>query len=145
MDTLVVPQGELALERYPVRKNERLRAWDAADEYLLNHVSGTDGEAVDLSGALLVVNDGSGAISVALAEHHPQMLSDSFLSHRATELNLAANGFDPDAVELLGSFDPPAERLDVLLIKIPKSLALLEDQLRRIAPRLHNRSVVVGA
>lgn len=27
----------LLLGRYPARKNETLQAWDAADEYLINH------------------------------------------------------------------------------------------------------------
>ena len=36
MDTLLcVPQGEFTLKRLPPRKRELLRAWDAADEYLL--------------------------------------------------------------------------------------------------------------
>ena len=35
MEILHVPQGEFRLTRYPKRKKELLRAWDAADEYLL--------------------------------------------------------------------------------------------------------------
>jgi hypothetical protein len=33
---MTVPQGEFRLERNP--KNDLLRAWDAADEYLLHQV-----------------------------------------------------------------------------------------------------------
>ena len=35
--------------------------------------------------------------------------------------------------------------IDVLLVKIPRSVALLEDELRRVAPLLHDESIVVGA
>ena len=38
MENLHVPQGEFQLFRYPKRKKELLRAWDAADEYLLNYI-----------------------------------------------------------------------------------------------------------
>ena len=31
MERLTTPQGTFELERYPVRKNETLRAWDAAE------------------------------------------------------------------------------------------------------------------
>ena len=37
MEILKIPQGEFQLSRYPGRKKELLRAWDAADEYLLNY------------------------------------------------------------------------------------------------------------
>jgi hypothetical protein len=40
METVLsVSQGTFDLQRLPQRKNEKLRAWDAADEYLLAHVS----------------------------------------------------------------------------------------------------------
>jgi 16S rRNA (guanine1207-N2)-methyltransferase len=39
METLLkVPQGQFILQRLPQRKNETLRAWDAA-EYLLNYLA----------------------------------------------------------------------------------------------------------
>ncbi len=45
---------------------------------------------------------------------------------------------------LLTTQDEPPARIDVLLVRIPKSLALLEDQLHCLAPRLHRDSVVIG-
>ena len=37
------------------------------------------------------------------------------------------------------------DRIDLLLVKVPKNLALLDDQLRRLRPHLHEGSVVIGA
>ena len=39
METLIVQQGEFQLARYPLRQKETLRAWDAADEYLLKQIA----------------------------------------------------------------------------------------------------------
>src|SRR4051812_15504861 len=118
-----VPQGEFELQRYPTRPNETLRAWDAADEFLLRHLAATTEWAG--VGELLVVNDNAGALSTALSVHHPWMLSDSYLAHAATRKNLARNGLDVSTVQLLTSFDRLPLSLDVVLMKVPKSLALL--------------------
>jgi len=156
MATMSVPQGEFDLVRYPSRKNETLRAWDAADEYLLAHLAAPgDAEAsdpadsgvaepVDLSGTVVVVNDASGALAVALAEHRPVSWGDSYLSQLATTQNLERNEIDVEAVSLRSSLDELPERIDVVVLKVPKVQALLEDQLIRLAPRLHADSVVVA-
>lgn len=141
--TLEVPQGRFALGRLPRRRRELLRAWDAADEYLLEYLA----EHSLLRGGvrLLIVNDAFGALAVALSGHRPQSLGDSWLGHEATRQNLAANGIAREAVTLLDSLTPPQGPLDLVLIKVPKTLALLEDELTRIAPALTPQSVVLVA
>ncbi len=131
----------LQLERYPRRARETLQAWDAGDTLLLRHVA----DHVEAAGAILIVNDAWGALTTALAHLNPATLSDSYLSQRGAIENLRRSGGDPAGVQFLSSFDPPPARVDVLLIKIPKSLALLEDQLHRLVPFLHEGSIVVGA
>ncbi|MGW5197535.1 methyltransferase [Streptomyces spiralis] len=138
---MTTPWGELALARFPEDPRDRLRAWDASDEYLLRHLAA---EATDLSGTVVVVGDRWGALVTALAEHGPVQITDSFLGQEATRHNLARNGVEPGAVRLLTTQDPPPGRIDVLLVRVPKSLALLEDQLLRLAPALHEGTVVVG-
>jgi 23S rRNA (guanine1835-N2)-methyltransferase len=137
-----VPQGEFELQRYPTRPNETLRAWDAADEFLLRHLAAT----TEWAGVreLLIVNDNAGALSTALSVHHAWMLSDSYLAHAATRKNLARNGLDVSTVQLLTSFDRLPLSLDVVVMKVPKSLALLEDQLHRIAPQVHEKTVFIA-
>lgn len=142
MDTLSVPQGNFRLARYPELKNRSLRAWDAADVYLLRELY--DSGPLHPGIEVLLVNDRFGALSVALADLRPQMMSDSFLAHRGTELNLRENHRPADAVRLLTSLQPPHGPLDLVIIKIPKTLALLEDQLHRIRPRLTADSRIIG-
>ncbi|GHC32325.1 methyltransferase [Streptomyces cinnamoneus] len=144
MNRFTTPWGELALARFPEDPRDTLRAWDAADEYLLRHLHGTDGEPVDLSGTVVVVGDRWGALTTALAAHRPVQITDSFLTGEATRANLARNGHAAGAVRMLSTRQAPPDRVDVLLIRVPKSLALLEDQLHRLAPAVHEGTVVVG-
>ncbi|MEU2929054.1 methyltransferase [Streptomyces sp. NPDC007251] len=138
---MTTPWGEVELARFPEDPRDRLRAWDAADAYLLRHLAE---EGVPLTGSVVVVGDRWGALVTALAEHRPAQITDSFLTQEATRANLARAGVEPGAVPLLTTQDPPPERVDVLLVRVPKSLALLEDQLLRLAPAVHVGTVVVG-
>ena len=143
MQTLVVPQGKFELARYPHRAKEQLRAWDAADEYLLHYLH-DEGLLAD-EAKLLILNDHSGALTTALAHHQIQTLSDSYLTHQATLANLRHNDLDAKDIRLLSSLAAPTGPLDLVLCKVPKSLAFLEDLLHRIRPYLHANTRIVGA
>ncbi|WP_203992052.1 methyltransferase [Sphaerisporangium rufum] len=144
MNLMRTATGEFELARFPADPRDQLRAWDAADEYLLRHLADIDGEPVDLSGTVVVLGDRWGALATALAAHHPVQITDSYLTQEATRANLARNGVALDAVRLLTTQDPPPGRIDVLLVRVPKGLALLEDQLRRLAPHVHPGTLVAG-
>ena len=135
------PRGEFPLERAHFDPAEPLRAWDAADEYVLAHLhtEGIDG------GRWLVVNDSFGALATALAAHRPASWSDSCVALAATEANLRRNDLDPSAVTLVPSTVEPTGPVDVALVKVPRTLAFLEDELRRLRPHLDARSIVIGA
>lgn len=138
---LITPDGEFELHRYPARKRELLRAWDAADEYLLQKLSGQNLQQQNT----LILNDSFGALAVALHQLSPVSWSDSWLAQRGMRDNLERNGFDPDGVRMLAATQTPDESPALVLIKVPKSLALLEDQLIRLKPLLTEKSrVIVG-
>ncbi|WP_405852646.1 methyltransferase [Streptomyces sp. NBC_00090] len=144
MNRLTTSWGAFTLTRFPEDPRDQLRAWDAADEYLLGHLAET---GTDLSGTVAVLGDRWGALATAVHAAGPGALvqiSDSYLGGQATRANLARAGAAPDAVRLLTTQDPPPERIDVLLVRVPKSLALLEDQLHRLAPAVHEGTVIVG-
>jgi 16S rRNA (guanine1207-N2)-methyltransferase len=148
-DRFTTPWAELALSRFPRDPRDRLRAWDASDDYLLRHLAALTPPP---AGAVVVVGDRWGALTTALAARAAGtgadgpvvQITESYLTREATRANLAANGLAPDAATLLTTRDAPPERIDVLLVRVPKSLALLEDQLHRLAPALHEDSVVIG-
>ncbi|MEE9346096.1 MAG: methyltransferase [Methylococcales bacterium] len=146
MQTLTVPQGSFQLSRFPVRNNEKLRAWDAADEYVLQALE----EYPDVEQqSVLILNDRCGALSIALAETSQlkqlQMMSDSWLAHQALLFNLKNNDRQENSVKLLSSLQVADGLLDLVVIKIPKTLALLEEQLYRIRPNLHDKTRIIGA
>ncbi|TRW90817.1 methyltransferase [Candidatus Methylobacter oryzae] len=140
---LTVAQGEFELNRLPKRPRELLQAWDAADEYLLDTVA----EKLKLpeDARILIVNDSFGALAVALNAFRPHAISDSYLSQQATRLNLAANGLPEHSVSLLNSLDILDGAFDLVLIKVPKTLALLEDELIRLRPHLTASTQVILA
>ena len=142
MEILCVPQGSFRLERYPHNKN--LRAWDAADEYLLQHFSTQIAPHIPVSASVLLVNDSFAALAMVLNNFHCSLWTDSFLSLKALEQNTKLNQCH-NPVKIIYSTDSPDQSYDVVLIKIPKTLALLEDQLARLQPVLTDSTVVVAA
>jgi len=139
--------GSYKLNRYPLRKKETLRAWDAADEYVLNHLA--ENKLPQPDSTLLIVNDGFGGLSVALNNFQPVVMTDSYLSMQAISLNLERNGIAEDAVTVINSLQDPDsvlnKKADIVLIKLPKSLAMLEDQLFRIRPSLDSSTKIIAA
>ncbi|MET9802133.1 methyltransferase [Streptomyces sp. NPDC006368] len=146
MNRLTTSWADAELARFPEDPRDPLRAWDAADEYLLRHLAEEHREGLEAApgGTVAVVGDRWGAVVTSLAALRPVQITDSFLTREATRANLARNGVDEASVRLLTTRDAPPERIDVLLVRVPKSLALLEDQLHRLAPAVHAGTVVVG-
>ena len=140
---LRVGQGEFELNRLPKRPVELLRAWDAADEYLLNSLAEELKPPADAR--IVIFNDSFGALAVALNAFQPQAVSDSYLSQQATRLNLAVNGLPECSINLKNSLEPLEGQFDLALIKAPKTLALLEDQLIRLRPHLLPSTQIIVA
>ncbi len=118
----------LTLKRFPQTDdvNPPL-AWEAADEYLLQQLDETE-----IRGPVLILNDTFGALSCALAEHSPYSIGDSYLSELGTRENLRHNGIAESSVTFLDSTADYPQAPGVVLIKVPKTLALLEQQLRAL-------------
>jgi len=143
MDILTVPQGQFQLSRFPIRAKELLRAWDAADEYILNFIA----ENIDTNKTvnILIVNDSHAALATALSVRHITIWSDSWLSHQAVKSNFQQNNLTLDNIQLLKSTEVPQQSFDLVLIKIPKSHALLEYQLDHIQKLAADSTKVISA
>ena len=129
MPTLDLQDKSLHLHRFPPRKDDPLQPWDSADEYLLKHVQESGSES---GKSILIVNDAFGALTVGLHDHCPTAWNDSHLSRLALEQNLVSNGLSVDNVTFIPGDETPAGSFDLVLLKIPKSLAYLEDVLLRL-------------
>lgn len=133
--------GDFKLHRFPSRKHELLRAWDAADEYLLQSLAGLEVHQQNI----LIVNDAFGALGVCLHAWKPVSWSDSWLAFHALDQNLVNNHVDSKTISTLPATDTPCFSPSLVLIKVPKSLALLEDQLLRLKPLLTESSRIIVA
>ncbi len=141
--------SRISLARYPDTGPANLRAWDAADQFLLRQLT-EDG--LPLAGRpVLVVNDAFGALTVALALAGARVVtwSDSRLSELALDQNLAAAGLEPGAViRVPGHQDPtdqfPEQPAHLVLLKIPKNLAWWRDSLLRLRPVLAPDTVILS-
>lgn len=123
------------LQRYPPSKDNALRAWDAADEYLLNTLQE---QQIDLS-KVCIINDNFGALTLPLATFKPLCYSDSWLSREALFQNLKRNQLEGEInfSSCLEAFIAQPNTAHYIIGRIPKSkrqLAYLLQQLNRWAP-----------
>lgn len=139
------PFGTLELDRYPSTRNPTLQPWDTADLYLLQSLADTP---ADRQLPVLVINDNFGVLACALAAGGYQVISwgDSYLAEQAARLNAERNRLAPEQIRFVGSQQLPEGPIARVLLRVPKSLALLEDQLSRLRPQLTDSArVVAGA
>ncbi|MNB57239.1 Ribosomal RNA large subunit methyltransferase G [compost metagenome] len=143
MPLLDTPFAQLDLIRQPEQQNEPLQAFDAADEYLLNHLAAQQ-PAADTH--VLVLNDSFGALAASLSgKVRVSSSGDSFLGFQGLEKNLLRNGQAFDAVRGIPASEPLVGPFDRVLIRVPKTLALLEEQLIRLQGQLAPGAEVVAA
>ncbi|PHH40864.1 methyltransferase [Pseudomonas putida] len=143
MPLLETPFAQLDLIRQPEQQNEPLQAFDAADEYLLNHLAAQQPTA---DTRVLVLNDSFGALAASLAgKVQVSSSGDSFLAFQGLEKNLVRNGLAFDAVRGIAASEPLVGPFDRVLIRVPKTLALLEEQLIRLQGLLAPGAEVVAA
>lgn len=143
MPLLISPFAQLDLIRQPEQQDEPLQAFDAADEYLLSHIAEA---GVTLQTRVLVLNDSFGALAASLAQHASVVSStDSYLAAQGLEKNLVRNDMAYDAVPVVPASEPLIGPFDWVLIRIPKTLALLEEQLVRLQGQLAPGARVVAA
>ncbi|EMP2576618.1 23S rRNA (guanine(1835)-N(2))-methyltransferase RlmG [Serratia marcescens] len=141
MSQLDLGTQQLELERYPQQEEStQLQAWEAADEYLLQQL-----ENIDIGGRpVLIFNDNFGTLACALHAYRPYSVSDSYMSQLATRHNLKLNGLDPEQVTLLDSLAELPAAPAVVLIRVPKALALLEQQLRALRHVVTEDTLIVA-
>jgi 16S rRNA (guanine1207-N2)-methyltransferase len=138
-----VPQGSFDLIRLPLRRHELLQPYDAGDDYLLCHLA--EQYLPKPGSRVLIFNDSFGALAVTLSAYRPAAVSDSYLSQQATRLNLERNGKAADSVRLINSLEILEGQYDLVLIKVPKTLALLEHQLISLHGHLKRDTQIVLA
>lgn len=130
---------DISVSRYPESKNKSLRAWSAADEYILKYL-----EQVEVNKPTIAIyNDRFGYLSCALSPSKPIAVTDYKSSEIALRQNLHQNGLDSGNVHPVSSLSPLPRPLDIGIINIPKSLDLFRFYLGRISEELSENGVVI--
>lgn len=119
----------LELRRSPFPHHPALRAWDAADEYLLAHAAEQSPNS-----RWAIVNDSFGALTLGLATQAPVLWYDSAVEADALADNAIRNGI-PTPKQHAQS-EPLPNDVDGVLLKLPRSSALLDWQLAQINKQL---------
>lgn len=129
---LHIQEQHLSLKRFPVNQFDKsLRAWDAADEFIIDHVATT----LDLQSFthIVIVNDGFGALTCAMSKLAPNanisVFTDSYMAKCGIEQNLKGCNLDKNKVNIQSSLDIDtleSQSADLVLVKIPRTLAFLK-------------------
>ncbi|QXO17948.1 methyltransferase [Vibrio ostreae] len=137
---LSLHERHLTLNRFPPRNNETLQAWDAGDEYLINHV---EESGLPADSHILVLNDSFGALSCWFADRHRvTMMSDSYIAHQAALNNLQHNHCAP--VTLLTTLDDIPDDVDLVIMQIPRNNRHLVWQLSQLRQHLPTSCQVIA-
>ena len=153
-----VNDKQLKLSRFPLAQvNRSLQAWDASDEYLLNHIK--DEKLISPTARILIFNDAFGALTTSfctpldfdLPDNLPSDLrgnktevyciNDSYVSSQGVAYNIDRNQLNNTNINQLSSLDSLPTNIDVVLFKIPKSKSLLIAQLIQIQTSIEQYSV----
>lgn len=146
---------KLELSRGPLKQHNppSLRAWDAADELILNRLyeQYLDTYLTDKTTPLLIFNDAFGTLSCALHQYSPISITDSYLSLQACRNNLQHNRLATEQVQIENSLQWPTtcqqnirQQPCLVLLKIPKHLAMLEFQITQLNQYLPENSLIIA-
>ncbi|MFD2230612.1 methyltransferase [Alkalimarinus sediminis] len=150
---LQTPIGVLSLKRFPIRAADRLRAWDAADELLINHLY----QQPNLFGGkirVLVFEDQFGAITCYLRKAAIEqggsvsidVMTDSLVSQHAIRQNLADNGVDDThcTIQFVDNTLTPTKAYDLVVYKLPRNHGYFSDVMQRLRDCMTQSTNIVG-
>ena len=145
MSGYVNPFGAFQLKRIP-DQDKNLQAWNSADTYLLNHLSEQMTAEQLTQAGILILNDDFGALTVSLAQYGCDTLSDSLVSHQAIKTNIQANCPQfLQQVQFIKSTEALNRHYDLVLFKVPRTSAFLQQQMVSLAGHISDNSRIIGA
>ena len=141
--SLTLFERSLQLVRYPEHlQHPSWQAWDAADEYIIEYLQ--ERPELHTTKGLRIYNDDFGALACWFASMKPIWISDSFVGLRSCQTNLALNNIDPAQITFCSSLDKITSPAELVLLKIPKTSALLEQQLIDLQDSVGPQTLIIA-
>ena len=128
-----------SITRYPETKNKSLQVSSAADDYLLNFLKDNEIQKCNLA----LVNDRFGYLACHTADWNPYSVIAFKSQEKALRINFKNNDLAFDEKRLLSPLDSFPEKLDLALIKVPKSLELFRLYLNQIQRASQENTIVL--
>ncbi|WP_109829992.1 class I SAM-dependent methyltransferase [Reichenbachiella versicolor] len=121
-------------ERYDLSEDRSLRAWSAADEYLLSELKPEDEN-------IALYHDRFGFLTANIADKKPQVVVSHMSQERAISANLENN--ELTHTQFIYPLDSLIQPANLALLKVPKSLELFEFYLQHIVSNSTSDVVVL--
>ena len=138
--------GELAMSRVPLVCKETLQAFDQADVLVLDYLH--EKGLLHAACRVLVVNETFGAITCGVTQSlqglngpAATLWSDSHIAHLGLTFNAQANALT--VADFVQAQDTPKGPFDIVILRLPKSHALLRDQLCRVLPQMALGALII--
>lgn len=141
MDSYNFEGTAYSFSRYPKTTNKSLRAWSAADEYLIRKLFENHPPNKDTN--IGICNDRFGFLSCLLNRFEPTVVIERKSQQRSIYQNLKANEIDAKQVDLINPLEKPKQNFDRVLMNIPKSMDLFEFYLHQIHSNLSEEGMVL--
>ncbi|WP_323752130.1 class I SAM-dependent methyltransferase [Marinobacter sp.] len=124
--------GQCLVLKRPGSEASKLRAWDAADELLLDEAV----QRLSPEDRVLVVDDAFGALTLGLADYAPVSVADSATLKHSLKANALQNVTLQAPSEPGSWLNPPAGPFDLIVMRIPRQAEYLAWLLRWVNGQL---------
>jgi len=125
--------------RYPATSNRSLKPWNAADEYLLQHLDNQSFEPK----RIIIFNDRFGFLTNFLHHCQPLVILNYKSQEKAILSNLKKNSLDQNKIIFLNPLENIPSKIELGIIKIPKSLELFQLLLFQLSKVLSEEGMVL--
>lgn len=125
--------------RYPSSDNKSLKAWNTADEYILEYL---DKNKVSIENVILY-NDRFGYLSSYLNEYSPTIVIDNKSQEKSIHSNISLNKLEIKNLEFVTPLDELKSHIKLSIIKIPKSMELFRLYFNQLTEKLDKDSIVI--
>lgn len=127
------------ITRYPTTENRSLQAWNAADEYLLQYLDTLN----IVNPTIAIYNDRFGFLSCVLHAHRPISNFNYRSQLKAIQKNHDANQLELHPNSKAAFNIPLRKKVNIVLLKIPKSFDLFRFQLLHASHHLEEGGIIL--